>query len=207
MLKPNNHDTKGAFKASMRNKITKVGIMSEVRYSAESNAFAEAAAPVVRTARAPISTKVSKTPRIPRAEKEDSRAESAQRWRVADAMRKAAAGEYIIHGFSYFTKEAVDELKGMGLRFATDKDKAADSLYMENVDGHLREVKVCALEQPAKIIKKAEKPVVAANDAIVEIPQQAQPASAGTAGDQVQNPARATTAPRQTTTAPVARPA
>ncbi len=178
--------------------------MSEVRYSAETNGFAEAAAPAATTARAPKSTKVSKTPRVPRAEKEDSRAEAAQRWRVSDAMRKAASGDYIIHGFSYFTKQAVDELKDMGLRLATDKDKQAESLYMENVDGHLREVKVCALEQPAK---KAEKTEVAANDAIVEIPQQMLLTAAGTSGDQVQNPARATNAPRPQASAPAVRPA
>lgn len=176
--------------------------MSEVHYSAESNNFAEPAAPDKPATRAFRNAKVSKTPRVPRAEKEDSRAEAAQRWRIADAMRKAAAGDYVVHGFSFFTKQAVDELKEMGLRFATDQDKSAEGMYMENVDGHLREVKVCALENP-----KAEKPVVAANDAKAEPPLQILIASAGKPADQVQNPARATTAPRPPANAPVVRPA
>ncbi len=175
--------------------------MSEVRYSAETNAFTEAAAPAKPASRSAKGAKVSKTPQVSRTEKVDSLAEAAQRWRVADAMRKAASGEYIVHGFSYFTKQAVEELKDMGLRLATDKDKNAESLYMENVDGHLREVKVCALEQAAN------KPAMAANDAKAEVPQQIVLTAASTSGDQVQNPARATNAPRQTAAAPVVRPA
>ena len=177
--------------------------MTDDRYSADTNSFAETSTPGKSATRAFRNTKVSKTPRVPRAEKEDSRAEAAQRWRVTDAMRKAAAGDYIVHGFSYFTKQAVDELKDMGLRFATDKDKNTESLYMENVDGHLREVKVCAVKKPAL---KAEKVVVAAN-AKVELPQQVLLAAADTPADPVQNPARATTAPCQTATAPGVRPA
>lgn len=176
--------------------------MSEVHYSAEANNFVEAAPAATPASRAFKSAKVSKTPRISRAEKEDSRAEAAQRWRVADAMRKAASGDYVVHGFSYFTKEAVAELKEMGLRFATEADKNADSMYMQNVDGHLREVRVCALKKPAA---KAAK-IAAAREVRAE-PPQILLASAGIPADQGQNPARATIAPRPSATAPAAHPA
>ena len=171
--------------------------MTEVRYSAEGNNFAEPVVTGKPVQRAFKGAKVSKTPRTSRAEREDSHAEAAQRWRVADAMRKAAAGDYVVNGFSYFTKQAVEELNDMGLRFATDKDKSSERMYMENVDGHLREVKVCAIEKPK---------VLAANDANADPLQRPLRAGAGTPVGQVESPARATNAPRPSATAPVARP-
>lgn len=127
-------------------------------------------------------------------------AETLRRWRLSEMMRKAALGEYVAHGFSYFTKDAVDELKEINLRFAGDNDAQTETLYMENIDGHLRAVKVCRLEKPAQ--KNAMVPESAKAGALPQV----RPAFAGTSDDLVQNPPRATISPPPTISVPSARP-
>lgn len=111
---------------------------------------------------------------------------AAQEWRISETQRRVASGDYVTHDLNLFTKQDVDALKEAGLRFATDDDRNAQDMYMQNIDGHLRVVKVCPLETGKK----------AAHDfrAKAESPAQASPASAGTPTGQAQNPARATSA-------------
>lgn len=148
---------------------------------------------------------VTKTPPIPRAERELAHESALRNWKISEKQRLAASGEYVQHGCSFFKKQDIDELKEMGLRLAQDGEKNAEVLYMENVDGNLRDVLVC-MDKVQREKAPLARPATAANDGRTLQPAPVVLAALDTAGSQAQNPARATTSPRQTAAAPVIRP-
>lgn len=189
--------------------------MSEFIYRAETNSFEEQTAPELTPVTAPApaaratfkASSATKTPRLPRAEKEQARARAAQAWNIAEKHRLAAAGAYIVHNCSFFKKEDVAELGEMGLRLATDHDPKTQIMFIENVEGHLREVRVCALEKPTAPRARARVRDSHGVESQTVASAPAQLADLNIAGDPAQNSARATTISRPPASGPSAHPA
>ena len=134
--------------------------MDDYRYDAETNSFVErtAVAAKPQPTVAPSSQPLTKTPLVSKAERKETLERARYAARISQIMAQAAAGDVVEHGASYFKKSDIEELATWNQRLATDQDRHFEITMMEDVHGHLREVRICPVEsdtanaEPAQIV-------------------------------------------------------